>query len=374
MVDRRQPSLNPEQVARMRDLLLACPSVADRDSRHHTLLPLIERQLGGSLGLSSDPRSDLEVVNLIAACQRFGWERGVGALTEAVELLDGDIMPVTELRAFVDQLRAPDSLPQERKGQPRSVPASTRSLADDRSAGNPLKASYRRLRKLGLPQWASIATIIIVPLTVAGIIIPLLVRDTSQQPASGPATSAPSPSSTAPGLACGDRLDAPNVLDGAVLADGGTNVQRCFSAESPWHLEASGTDGQLCDTSVLNGMGRRLRWARGATFQVQARESGRFELHLAQHCRIVFHRGAGPPRGLPLTIPRTAQGGATSVFRSTTGFVVQSSAGCRAVVFRSFDGSLVRKVSAGARTEVLDTGLFWIETEQRDCSLTVRNA
>jgi hypothetical protein len=372
MVD-RQPSLNPEQVTRMRDLLLACPSVADRDSRHHTLLPLIERRLGGSLGLSSNPRSDLEVVNLIAACQRFGWERGFGALTEAVELLDGDIMPVAALRAFVNQFQASDSLSRERKGQSRNIPTSKRILADDQPARNPLKASYRRLRKLGLSQWASIATIIIVPLTVVGIIIPLLLRDTSRQPTSGPATSASSPSSTAPGLACGGHSDAPYVADGAVLADGGTNVQRCFSADSPWHLEATGTDGQLCDTSVLNRIGKRLQWARGTTFQVQERESGQFELHLAQHCRIVFHRGAGPPRRLPLTIPRTAQGGATPVFRSTKGFVVQPSAGCRVVVFRSFDGSIVRKVSAGARTEVLDTGLFWIETEQRDCSLTINN-
>lgn len=201
-------------------------------------------------------------------------------------------------------------------------------------------------------------------------------QGTTQRPASTsavPSTTA----ATATGLSCTSQETSEHaryLSDGAVLADGGTNVSRCFTAESPWHLEATGTDGQLCDTAVLNSLGTRIHWARGASFQIHKRESGRFKLHLAQHCRVIFHPGPVLPQQLPLRITQTAQGGATPVFQSTSGFAVTPSTRCRARVFRSFDGSQVQNVAAGARTEVLDTGLFWVESEHRNCWLRIDNA
>jgi hypothetical protein len=166
------------------------------------------------------------------------------------------------------------------------------------------------------------------------------------------------------------------VEDGTLLADGGTNVNRRFRANSPWHLVATRTQGQLCEVSILDSSDNQIQWSKGETFQVHKRQSGTFKLHQAHSCRVQFHRGVGSPRQLPFTVKPTAGGGATPLFRSTTGFVVATSASlnCDAVVFRSSDGRQVRKVRADDQETVSDAGEFWVETEQRNCSLTVRSA
>lgn len=166
------------------------------------------------------------------------------------------------------------------------------------------------------------------------------------------------------------------VEDGTLLANGGTNVNRYFRANSPWHLVATGTTpGQLCEVSILDSSDNQIQWSKGETFQVHKRQSGTFKLHQAHRCRVEFHRGVGSPRQLPFTVKPTAGGGATPVFRSTTGFVATSaSPDCRAVVFRSSDGRQVGKVIADDQVPFSDAGEFWIETQQRNCSLTVRSA
>jgi len=97
-------ALQPQEVMQLRDLLLACPVVKDPGSRRGNLIPQLEGELGSPLNLAYDQRGDLEVVNLLRACQQFGLERGLQALVSAVRALDGAIESVADLREYVTQL------------------------------------------------------------------------------------------------------------------------------------------------------------------------------------------------------------------------------------------------------------------------------
>jgi len=127
-----QRRLKPRQVEQLRDLLLACPAAKEPGSRRQTLLPMLEDELGAPLNLAYDQRGDLEVVNLIRACQQFGLERGLQALASVVEVLDGPIDPVADLRAFVEDVVVPGLLPQGMLEKLRSI--APRGVVSDHSA------------------------------------------------------------------------------------------------------------------------------------------------------------------------------------------------------------------------------------------------
>jgi hypothetical protein len=200
-------------------------------------------------------------------------------------------------------------------------------------------------------------------------------RTTEATPATSPSPSGPAPTGPTATRGSSQPSQTEFVDDGTLLANGGTDVNRHFRASSPWHLVAIGMASQPCELSILDGTDKQIQWAKGEVFQVHKRQSGRFKLHQAHHCRVEFHQGAGSPQRLPLTVTSTAGGGATPVFLSTAGFLVttSASANCRAVVFRSSDGTSVRKVSAGVPARVSTAGEFWIEIEQRNCLLSIRS-
>jgi hypothetical protein len=151
-----------------------------------------------------------------------------------------------------------------------------------------------------------------------------------------------------------------------------------FKVVGPWYLTATGRDNLPCYFTLLRDNGA-WKYVKGLDILINVRGADTFEVDKAHDCAlIVRHDGVGPVYSLAnatLQVDRTSQGGATQVFRSTGQFTViaEATTGCNAVAFRSSSGQKVTpQIPAGRPTSFQLSGDFWVESQSRDCTLTVR--
>jgi hypothetical protein len=91
------------------ELLLACPTVSDRGTRHSSLIPDLrsdfELELGIALDLVRSDRDRVEVVNLVRAC--LDHQRGMELLVRSVGVYEKGTTAFARLERFMEELVVP---------------------------------------------------------------------------------------------------------------------------------------------------------------------------------------------------------------------------------------------------------------------------